>query len=337
MKGTEKITIKDVAKKSGYSVATVSAVINDVPIVSERSKNKILQVIEEMGYRPNTIARSLKKSKTSTLAIIVRDITNPFYPELISGIEEIAWSKNYEVFLCNTENDTEKEQKYIDNLISKQVDGVFIATSALDRIVDYSVLSDSNIPYVFVNRKPDVLVDNEWFVGTDNYSAVSKAIQYMKQKGIKDIAFYAGPQEFWTFKQRLTAFKETMLAEGLKVKDEWIFIGEEFNQQTGYDNTLKLLQTNHLPECIFCSTDPLAFGAYKALSENNINVPKDMYLMGTDNNKFGELIGLSSIDMNNKKLGREAAEILIDLLKNSGTQKRNEIILQPELIIRSSC
>ena len=337
MKGTEKLTIKDVAKRSGFSVATVSAVINDVPIVSEKSKNKILQVIEEMGYRPNTIARSLKKSKTSTLAIIVKDITNPFYPELISGIEEVAWSKNYEVFLCNTENDIEKEKKYIDNLISKQVDGVFLSTSSLDRIVDYTVLSDSNIPYVFVNRKPNVLFDNEWFVGTDNYAAVQKAIRYIISKGIKDIAFYAGPQEYWTFNQRLLAFKETMEKEGLEVKDEWIFTREEFNEETGYNNTLKIIKDSKLPECIFCSSDPLAFGAYKALSENNIKVPDDMYLMGTDNNKFGELIGLSSIDMNNKQLGREAADVLIDVLKNKETQKKNEIILQPELIIRSSC
>ncbi len=341
MKSTDKLTIKDVAKKSGFSVATVSAVINDIPIVSEKSKNKILQVIDEMGYRPNTIARSLKKSKTSTLAIIVRDITNPFYPELISGIEEIAWSKNYEVILCNTENDIEKEKKYIENLISKQVDGVFISTSSSKRTIDYTVLSNNNIPYVFVNRKPDLLLENEWFVGTDNFSAVQKAIRYLKNKGIKDIAFYAGPQEFSTFQQRLLAFKDTIQEEGLLLNEEWIFIKEEFDEKTGYENTLELFKKNKLPECIFCSTDPLAFGAYKALLDNNVKIPNEIYLMGTDNNRFGDLIGLTSIDMKNKKMGREAAEVLIDILKYKHEQRefsrKQEIVLQPELILRSSC
>ncbi len=337
MKNNEKITIKDVAKRSGFSVATVSAVINDLPIVSEKSKNKILKVIDEMGYRPNSIARSLKKSKTSTLGILVTDITNPFYPELISGIEEVAWSKNYEVFLCNTENDKEKERKYIDNLISKQVDGIFITTASTNRMIDYTVLNESNIPYIFVNRKPETLFDNEWFVGTDNFAAIEKAIHYLINKGIKKIAFYAGPQEFWTFQQRLNAYKVTVQQENIVFKNEWLFISEGFDEKTGYENTLKLLKNNDLPECILCSTDPLAFGAYKALTENGLKIPDDIYLMGTDNNRFGELVGLSSVDMKNKQIGREAAEILINILNNDKVQKEQEVILQPNLILRNSC
>ena len=339
MKSTEKFTIKDVAKRSGYSVATVSAVINDLPIVSEKSKNKILKVIEEMGYRPNNIARSLKNSKTSTLGILVRDITNPFYPALISGIEEVAWSKNYEVFLCNTENDIEKEKKYIDNLISKQVDGIFITTASTKRTVEYQVLSESNIPYIFVNRKPDTLLENETYVGADNFAAVEKAIRYLIDKNIKKIAFYAGPQEFSTFQQRYNAYKLAVKEESLIFKEEWLFMNEDFDEKTGYENTLQLLESNSLPECIFCSSDPLAFGAFKALTEKGLKIPDDIYLMGTDNNRFGELIGLSSIDMKNKEIGRQAAEILIDILKSdtSKVHKDTEIVLQPELIIRSSC
>ena len=339
MKSTEKFTIKDVAKKSGYSVATVSAVINDLPIVSEKSKNRILKVIDEMGYRPNNIARSLKNSKTSTLGILVRDITNPFYPALISGIEEVAWGKNYEVFLCNTENDIEKEKKYIDNLISKQVDGIFITTASTKRTIDYNVLNESNIPYVFVNRKPDLLFENESYVGVDNYAAVEKGIRYLINKNINKIAFYAGPQGFSTFQQRYNAYKIAVKEESLIFKEEWLFMNEEFDENAGYQSTLKLLESNSLPECIFCSSDLMAFGAFKALTEKGLKIPDDIYLMGTDNNRFGELIGLSSIDMKNKEIGRQAAEILIELL-NSNTdkvQKDNEIILQPELILRNSC
>lgn len=332
----KKVNIKDVAKHSGFSVATVSAVINGVPIVSERSKEKILNTIDELGYRPNFIARSLKKSKTLSLGILVRDITNPFYPEVISGIEEFAWANNYEVFLCNTENDSKREEKYIENLINKQVDGVFITTSNNERNKAYDKLRESGIPYIYVNRKPETLLEGEYFVGTDNIKAVDCVVQYLKEMGLTEIAFLAGPQEFFTFKQRLSGFRTSMINEGLPIKEEWIYINHEYNEEVGYKTAEDILKCNPLPQCIFCTSDLLAFGVYQALNKAGMKIPGQISLISIDNNRFGSLIGLSSVDMNNKEIGRKAGKKMLDLLNNNAVLEQ-EVLLIPKLVTRTSC
>jgi DNA-binding LacI/PurR family transcriptional regulator len=334
-----KVTIKDVAKHSGYSVATVSAVINEIPVVSEKSKIKILQTIKDLSYRPNYIARSLKNSKTLSLGIIVRDITNPFYPEVVSGIEEIAWSNNYDVFLCNTENDIKREESYIENLISKQVDGIFITTAINKRSQAYERLRELNIPYIYINRKPELLHEDEYFVGSDNQAAVNLVIQYLKEIGITSIAFLAGPQYFFNFNQRLSTFRHTMKSEDIEINEDWIFINDEFNEEIGYNNIKEIIKSGKLPECIFCSGDLMAFGAYRALEEEGIKIPEQVSLISIDNNRFANLIGLSSVDMNNKEMGRMAGEIMLEVLedKNEAIIPERQIFLNPRLIIRSSC
>ncbi len=332
------VTMKDVAKKSGFSVATVSAVINGVPIVSPKAKEHILSAIKELGYRPNHIARSLKSQKTSSLAIIVRDITNPFYPEVIKGFEEVAWSNNYDVFLCNTENNSERELKYIDNLIGKRVDGVVIATSYIKREKYYDRLMENGIPYIYLNRRPDELLEYEYFIGTNNRLASEKAVKHLADLGYRRIHFMSGPLHLSTFKDRFEGFVNGMGKVGLKVEDHGISFGNDFAEATGYDFAKKLLRLNSLPDAIFCSSDLMAFGVHHALKEEGVSIPEDVALIGLDNNRYGHLIDLSSVEPQNKEMGRTAGNILMNLLlKNENISPEKETLLEPEVVVRKTC
>ncbi|WP_176222276.1 LacI family DNA-binding transcriptional regulator [Tuberibacillus sp. Marseille-P3662] len=329
------VTMNDVAKKSGFSVATVSAVINNSPVVSPKSREKILEAINDLGYRPNAIARSLKNAKTSSIGVIVRDITNPYYPEIVSGLEEVAWENNYEVFLCNTENSSEREEKYINNLLEKRVDGVVIATSLKERKHYYNKLNIFGIPYVFLNRRPDELYDHECFIGANNRLAAIKVVDHIKQMGYSEIAFLSGPQEFSTFRDRLMGFHEGMDKNRLNVEQKWTKSADSYSKQRGYEEAKKMIHYGSLPEIIFCSSDLMAFGVYLALQEKGLRIPEEIALISIDNNMFSDLIDLSSVNMQNKEMGKEAASMLMSLLKDESMENQR-FLLEPELVIRKS-
>jgi DNA-binding LacI/PurR family transcriptional regulator len=332
------VTIKDVAKRSGFSVATVSAVINGIPVVSRKAKEEIQSAIMELRYRPNRVARSLKNSKTSTLAIIVRDVTNPFYPEMIKGFEDVAWSNNYEVFLCNTDNNPERERKYIDNLIGRRVDGVVIATSFVQREKHYDRLLENGIPYVFLNRRPNQLLDHEYFVGSDDAAASEKAVFHLTELGYKDILYISGPLNLYTFKKRYEGFIKTMDKLGLPVGDDRIMFSSDFIEKSGSEHAKRILGYEILPEAIFCSNDLLAFGVLQTFKEAGVRIPEDVALIGLDNNRYSHLIDLSTVGPQHSLMGKKAGEILLGLLENKGAiaLEKKEMVLEPRLIIRNS-
>ncbi|NEU31368.1 LacI family transcriptional regulator [bacterium LRH843] len=333
------ITIKDVAKRSGFSVATVSAVINKKPIVSEKAREKIEEAIQELGYKPNIIARSLKSSKTSSIGIIVKDIKNPFYPEIVYGLEKVAWANQFEVFLCNTEGEFEREQRYIHNLIGKQVEGVIIATAKSDSMDQYSKLSDYNIPYVFINRRPDQLKDYEFFVGADNVLASKKVVAHLKAHGYNSAGFISGPLSYSTFRDRYKGFCDAVKATGMTVDNDWLFFGDSnYSEETGYRYTLNLLNSGKNPEVIVCASDFLAFGVHKALVEKKVRIPEDIAIIGMDNNRFGEFIGLTTVDLQTEAMGEMAAEKLLQKIENNevnGTS--NLLLLEPTIVTRKTC
>jgi DNA-binding LacI/PurR family transcriptional regulator len=330
-------TMKDVAAKSGFSIATVSAVINNAPIVSDKAREKILQAIDELGYKPNAIARSLKNARTSSIGIIVRDITSPIYAALVSGMEEAGWANNYEVFLCNTEDDVDRERKYIDNLVSKRVDGVIITTSQIVRKDFYDKLQENNIPYVFLNRKPNELREHEYFVGANNAVASEKVIDYLHRLGYKKIAFICGPQHFSTFRERYVGFLHGMNKYGLSVYDQWVWTSD-YKRKAGYEYANQMIENNNLPEIIICSSALLAFGVFLACKEKGVRIPEDVALISLDHNEYDELIDLSSVDLQHRAMGKMAMQILIDQLsRNSFNQRQQQILLEPELVIRKSC
>lgn len=329
------ITIKDVAEKSGFSVATVSAVINGKDIVSPKTKTIIEQTIEELNYRPNEVARSLKVSKTSSIAILVRALTNPLYLQVVLGLEEIAWKHGYEILFCSIGPNLEREEEYIDNLINRRVDGVIIATSTLDRQESLQKLKDNKIPYVFVNRRPKKLQEHEWFVGLDNRKASKLITEHLHELGAKRVAYLSGPREFSTFYQRLEGFLSIAKQLKMPVMEEYIF-ESDFTKEEGYRITDQLLSLQEKPDAIFCSSDLLASGAYMAIKDRGLNLPEDILLVGIDNSEVTDLIGITTIDPQATEMGRLVGNLLTDLIENGESSFDQETLLEPMLVVRNS-
>jgi DNA-binding LacI/PurR family transcriptional regulator len=335
LENKKNITIKDVAEKSGYSVATVSAVINGKDIVSPRTKTIIEKAIEELNYRPNEVARSLKVSKTSSIAILVRAINNPFYLQVVLGLEEIAWKYHYEILFCSIGPNLEREEEYIENLIDRRVDGVVIATSTLERQDSLQKLKANKIPYVFVNRRPKKLQEHEWFVGLDNRKASKIIIEHLHELGVKKIAYLSGPREFSTFYQRLEGVISIVEKLDLSIPTEMIF-ESDFTKEEGYRITNQLLSLKDKPEAIFCSSDLLASGAYLAIKDHGLKMPEDILLVGIDNSEVTDLIDLTTIEPQAKEMGKVVGNLLIDLINNGESSYDQETLLEPRLVIRKS-
>jgi DNA-binding LacI/PurR family transcriptional regulator len=329
------ITIKDVAEKSGFSVATVSAVINGKNIVSPKTKTIIEKAIEELKYSPNEVARSLKVSKTSSIAILVRALTNPFYLQVVLGLEEIAWKLGYEILFCSIGPNLEREEEYIDNLINRRVDGVVIATSTLDRQESLQKLKDNKIPYVFVNRRPKKLQEHEWFVGLDNRKASKLITEHLHELGAKRVAYLSGPREFSTFYQRLEGFLSIAKQLKMPVMEEYVF-ESDFTKEEGYRITDQLISLQEKPDAIFCSSDLLASGAYMAIKDRGLNLPEDILLVGIDNSEVTDLIGITTIDPQATEMGRLVGNLLTDLIENGESSFDQETLLEPMLVVRNS-
>ncbi|MBX5435744.1 MAG: LacI family DNA-binding transcriptional regulator [Alicyclobacillaceae bacterium] len=329
------MTMKDVARRAGFSVATVSAVVNNVPIVSPEAKRKILKAIEELQYRPNHIARSLKGSKTRSIAVLVRDITNPFYPGMVFGLEDYCWKHHYQVILANTENDPQRENMHIDELISRRVDAVVIGTALTNRNPYYDKLREHGIPYLFINRRPPQLHPNEYYVGANNKLAGEIAVRHLYVRGYRSIAFITGPAEYSTSLERYDGFISGMRKLRLPVEDSWVLKGDN-TMDAGYDLTLRLIRSGQRPEALFCSNDLMAFGAYLALAEIGLEVPRDIALMGIDNNPNGLLIGLTSVDIRNYDMGRAAGELIVRWLEKGQGPDKTVSRLRPRLVERRS-
>lgn len=329
------VTIKDVAEISGYSVATISAVINNKPIVSEEAKIKILKVIKEMNYRPNNIARSLKNTKTNSIAILLRDISNPFYSLIASGVENVAWSNGYSVFICNIEGDIEKEESYIESLLDKQVDGILIATSLTKRPPYYDKIKNNKTPFIFINRKPDNLESDESFVGSDNFDAAVLGVDYLYKKGFKKISYLSGPATLSTFKERKLGFLAEMERKACSIIPELMYEGLD-TMANAIAYTEHLLSTKNLPDAFFCSSDTFAFGLYQALNKAGIQVPEDIAILSIDNSIISPLINLTSIDLQSEIMGKEACQLLIKIISGEDKIKKN-ILLKPTIVVRKTC
>lgn len=333
-------TIRDIAKHSGYSIATVSAVINNEPIVSEKAKTKIEQAIEELGYTPNYIARSLKSKSTFTIGIMIKDINNPLYPEMVSAIESVLWERNYSVYLCVTHDNEEREKHYLNNLIGNKVDGVIIATSKIDSDISYKELNKNGIPYIFVNRKPKNMQDDELYIGGDNVKSVKVAIKYIKQLGYESVGYISGTTNYSTYRDRYNSFIKSMEEADLEINPNYIYItAENYTEASGYKYVSNLIENGQLPDVILSASDYISFGVYMALRERGLSLPEDISLVSIDNTQFASYLGLTSVDMKIEKVGQKAAEMLLREIKQKESKCREEndqVILNPTLVVRNS-
>lgn len=327
------ITLKMVAEKAKVSVNTASRAINNKPDISKETKKRILQIAKELGYIRNAAAVALRTKKTGTIGVVIADNRNPFYAEVLNGIEEAAREKNYHIILANTQRDYRKEEEAINLLLAKRVDGLLI-TPVQDRDDDIKNLIDTNIPFVIVGRDfKNIEVDA---VYNDEVKGGFLATEYLIKKGHKRVALINGFLHKSPAKGRLEGYKKVLKKYGIPFDDALVTIGD-IDVKDGYERTKQLLEKNLDFTAIFAYNDMMAFGAMQAVKEKGLRIPEDIGLVGYDDILFSSLISpsLSTIRLKKQELGAESVRLLLSRI-NGNRKKIKKVMLGVELQIRES-
>ncbi|NLA58856.1 MAG: LacI family transcriptional regulator [Firmicutes bacterium] len=325
------ITIRDIAKKAGVSVTTVSRVLNNKPDVSKKTREKVLQVIADMGYSPNAMARGLIWRKTLTIGLVIPDIGNPFFAEVAKGVEHRARERGYSVIFCTTDSEPQREQEAIELLCSKQVDGIIVSLSVESRSV-LERLEKQRFPVVQIDRK--VPGSNYSAIAVDNVASAYTATKYLIRQGHSRIAHITGDMNTKTAQDRLLGYKEALSDWGLRLEHQLIVHGD-FSKGSGILCMEELLSRTPLPSAVFVGNDLMALGAMEAIGKHGLRVPDDVALVGYDNIDLAASLQLTTIMQPKFEMGQLAATTLITSIEK-GEPAVGDIILDTMLIERKS-
>jgi LacI family transcriptional regulator len=328
-------TQNDVAKRAGVSQATVSLVLNKVSNsnIPEETRLRVLKAIDELAYRPNTLASSLRLGKTQTLGLILPDSANPFFAEVSRSIESAAFEQNYNLILCNTEGDIERELLYVDVLCNRQVDGIiFVAVG--DQADSLQRVLSKNIPVVMIDRDlPGMEVDA---VLTDNRLGGYQATQHLIDLGHRRIGCIAGSSSVTPSASRGEGY-QAALAEHNLPADDSLFRRGDFHPYSGWSAARMMLALPEPPTAIFACNDLMAIGALRAITEVGLQVPADVSLVGFDNIELATYTNppLTTVAQPIHETGQTAINFLLERIREPGLNFRRAI-LPTGLIIRDS-
>jgi len=326
------VRIKDIAKECNVSNTAVSRALNNSKGISEKTKEYILKVCQQRGYRPNSAARSLILNKTHMIGLIIPDITNPYYAFISKGVSAYADKIGYGLILCNSDRNKVNEKKYCDFLTQKRVDGIIMIPIRFAK-ADYDIFGQNAIPLVLVDNYVNDL--DVSFIGNDNYTGARKIVQHLIGKGYKRIGVILGDQESSASNDRLKGYIDVMLENGITI-DRNLLIHSKATFEDGIRYAKDLIERQ--VDAIFAVNDTVALGVFKYCFENGINIPGDLGLVGYDDIEQAAMLTIPLTTVHQQKyiVGEKAAEILINEI-NSPNIPKQKIILQPELIIRKSC
>lgn len=335
-KTKQQITIRDVAKLAGVAPITVSRVVNSLSGVNEATRQRVNKAIAELNYVPNAMAKSLRSRRTCTIALVLTDITNPFWTTIARGVEDTAARSGYNVIFCNTDEDLEKETKYINILLQRRVDGIIIAASSDDRRPLLS-LNRHDVPCVLIDRKVNGF--NADVVRSDSKEGARLLTQHLIDLGYHRIAMLAGPSKVFTSRERLAGYLEALQKNGITLDDNLIKEGM-YEEEGGFQFVQELLNRVSRPTAIVAANLSIAIGALRAIRDAGLRVPEDVGLVCFDDLPQASLIYpfLTVWAQRPYAMGVAAAELLLTrMTSNARRHKIREIIIDADLIIRKSC
>lgn len=335
------VTIRDVAQAAQTSTATVSRVLNETGFVSEALRARVLQAAAELGYTPNSVARSLKKQSTHTVGVLITDITNQFYSSLVRGLEDVLTAHGYHALLSNTDHDPEKEAEHCRLMCEKRVEGVVISAAGQE-VGHLRRLRDNGIPWVFVNRRPKGCGGPA--ILTDNRAGAFEATMHLIHLGHRRIGVVAGSQNINTGIDRLNGYREAMASAGLPVLEDWIVPGH-FQEDGGYRAAVQLLglPPERRPTALFVCNNKMTVGVWKALADRRVRVPDEMALVGFDESEWARMVvpPLTTVAQRTYEMGRAAGRRLLQAIARGpegfDASTPSDLYLKPHLIIRRSC
>ncbi|MCF7940711.1 MAG: LacI family transcriptional regulator [Spirochaetia bacterium] len=329
-----KVTIKDIARKTGYSINTVARALHNKADVRPETTALIQAAAKEMGYVANALAGSLRSSKRHIIGVLLSaDSSNPVFAEMIQGIETKARSLGYSIILINTEQDAQKQQTGIDILLSQQVDGMIIMPIA-DSGISNDLFLDLPCPFIFLGRNINGLESHS--VMFDDRMGAHTAAMFFLERQIEKILFLGGPAHFCSSIDRRVGFLDAYTQREIPL-DETLCFPTDGHMQSGYDAVHVALRQKLHFNAIITHNDLVAYGAMRALHDNHITVPEDVQIIGYDNLEISRFIypRLTSIDTPRLTLGSMAAEELIHHIQDGAYEYKN-ILLKPQLIIGES-
>jgi len=326
-------TISDVARVAGVSLMSVSRAMNNRPGLSEETRQRILEVADQLGYRPSSVARALATRQTSTIGLVMPDVANPFFAQIARGAEDAAYENGYGVFLINTAEDTDREKAALDSLWQKEIDGAILCSPRLllEELKPYLTRFPAT---VLVNRELDASLPNVATINVDDRLGAQQATSYLIESGRKQIAFVAGPATSISSQRRLDGYRLGLDAAQREFDPSLV---EYCSPTTEGGNTaaLTLLFRNLSVDAIFCFNDLVAIGVAQACTEHGMNIPLDIAVIGADDIPLASLVRpkLSTLGINQYEIGRTTIKVLIEMFDKSSAQA---VVIKPELKLRES-
>ncbi len=328
-------SMDDVAKRAGVSIATVSRVLNNNGKVNDATRARILKAIKELKYQPSRVAKRLRSKSVSgnLVGVLIPDIQNPFYVDVLEGIEEVAYKNNYALIMCNFGQDDKKEKLYLEILQSEGIDGLIAAPASEDDVPLKKMVKDG-LPVVCVDRGlTDTDVD---VVLIDNYSGAYKAVDYLVKSGYKRIAHITGLLSIPSSVLREQGYKQALIDNGLPVQEELIRHGDS-KLPSGIELCAELLNLPEPPDAVFTGNNLITLGALEVIHKRNLKIPDDIAIIGFDDMFWASSLNppLTAVRQPAREIGKRAGELLIQRI-NEPNRSSIQMILNAELMKRSS-
>ncbi|MFD3158375.1 LacI family DNA-binding transcriptional regulator [Haloimpatiens sp. FM7330] len=332
------VTIRDIAKRSGVSLATVSRVLNDSGYVKDETRKKVMDAIKELNYTPSAIARSLTKKKTNIIGVLVPDINNPYFGELIKGISNSIDEANFNMILCDTDENMKKEVKALKLLREQRSEGIIITpTSAEDTFnSEYlSVLENLGIPIVLVAGDVKYSSFNGVFV--DNIKGAFEATQALIKEGHQKIGIITGRLNSKPAKDRLMGYKKALTINDIPIDEKNIYYGD-YRLESGYKCAKQLLKMENRPTAVFTCGYLMTLGTIKAIYEEGMKIPEDISLISFDKVEVLSMLGqnISYVAEDTVEMGKIAVKMLLDNLSSKESEEVKRITLAPKLVLNGS-
>lgn len=337
----KQIRLSDLAEKLGISTATVSRALKDYPDISAETKKRVQELAKEMNYRPNTLAAGLRKSETRIIGVIIPEIVNHFFAKVIKGIMEVAYREGYNVMLCQSDEDYEKEVTDAEALLSSRVDGLMVSIG--NHTHDFAHLMEflhAGVPLVLFDKTTPELKECSR-VMVDDYAGAFQAVEHLIHQGCKRIAHLGGSFEAFTFQNRLNGYKDALAKNNLPFDEKLVFQCEQLTFKVAREHADMLAKVSPKIDGLFAVTDLMAIGAMQGLKSNGFRVPEEVKIMGFSNWEVAEAMDppLSSVKQPGYEMGKIATELLLKEIKDLKDDKAptyEKVVLQTDLEVRGS-
>jgi len=329
-------TMKRIAAELGVSITTVSKVLNDRTDIGEATRARVLAKVEELGYRPNAVARSLTLRRTHTLGVVIPDLMHSFFVEIVAGLEAVVSARGYGLLLCSSNEDPRKERSELDMLRARQVDGIVLASVHAPGNADLlQRLSTHGTGLVMIDRDDHPRVRCHRVL-TDDEQVGELATTHLVNQGRRAIAHLAGPPIVHA-RRREEGYRKALAAHGFSPRSEWI-VPAGFMERDGYQAMRQLLAARPGIDAVFAANDPAAIGAMKAIWEAGRKVPDDIAVVGAGDIAHGDLlrVPLTTVSWSKEELGRRAAELILDQIGPHPKGPFRRVIVPPRLVVRAS-